>query len=181
MDYEDFEPPPMSGATYKEIETSIFDAIDRRICTGYRIKLRLGHVSPDDVEDVLAGMELDGKIVRVDKGQYSGYFRSNRVPSRFWLEGNGKCGMEFGAAALKPARGTKHELAAISDGRRKNKGAKPKPVDYAQLQGAIARKATLKQIHKTFGITSATFYNRLKADPEFKAAVERGKQQAATV
>jgi hypothetical protein len=102
-----------------DIEAKILAAIDAECCTLPQIKRHAGIAKADDISDVLHGMT--DKIVKLNNGTISAYFRVGRQPKRFWSEGD-KCGIEWGEASADDAkqrliREKNAELARAADRR----------------------------------------------------------------
>lgn len=85
---------------YAEMEKLISRAITERYCTFGQLSKFVQNATDetpafDDIQDVLNGMVLEKKIAQTRSGPFTAYFDAKKIPSRFWLDGEGKVGMEF--------------------------------------------------------------------------------------
>jgi hypothetical protein len=101
---DDVECDPQKPSTYADIERNILRAIKNQHCTAGQIT-RFLEIDRKDVADVLQGMVQEKKVTEKNNGVITAYFHPSTVPTRFWLDGDGKLGISF----ERPTKPCKHE------------------------------------------------------------------------
>lgn len=78
-----------------DVTERILSAIDNFYCTLTQIKKRAGFAPYEDISIYLEKLEDEGKIKRIYNGTLTGWFRAEKVPTKFWIIPGGKVGVDF--------------------------------------------------------------------------------------
>lgn len=200
FDYDDSPQAPVKLTVpddYKAVRERILEAIRDGFCTARGIKIHLCLSNAFNLFPYLEQMILDRDIYEVECGANTAYFGRARIPAKFYLGGAGGrviCVWEGKALLEPPPEISKvesrhwraHSNAAIfnrpvlekPEGDTVLRGVR-KTVDYNLLERLVAEGKTNPEVCAALGINRMTFYNRMRSDAEFKAAVLRGRQAQA--
>lgn len=80
---------------YEEYKNQIIRSIKDWHCTLPQIKGFAGIRLSDDISEVLTYMIDQGEIVRLQNEKMTAYFLPEKLPSKFWLSGDGRTAVEF--------------------------------------------------------------------------------------
>lgn len=86
---------------YEEYKKQIIRSIKDWHCTLPQIKGFAGISRSDDISEVLTFMIDQGEVVRLQNEKMTAYFLPEKLPSKFWLSGDGRTAVEFAEEKTK--------------------------------------------------------------------------------
>ncbi len=197
-------PAAIGDLKYEELEARVFNALDNDYRTLLRIKEHAGLERSFDLAPVIEGMELDRKIRRYENGTITAFFRPHHKPKRFWTNGDGTVGVEWDEKFVhRDDEAKAKELTGYGDPlREKDEKVKAQPAKIRskdletsqrppqssgnsrdrikftreEVEKAASLQYSQKDVGKALGASQIVISRRLKTDPEFKAAFDRGRK-----
>lgn len=168
-----FKHPAMVGEyQYVLLETKVLESIDAGYRTLMRIKQHIGLEKKFDLSPVIEGMELDEKIRRESNGTITAFFRWDQMPRQMWINGDGTVGVEWiedfrPVSRFKPEKVTEVNTLDIE-------------FDLETVERVARNMQHKPQAAKELGFkNSALLDYRIKNDPEFAEAWDRGRRSIA--
>jgi len=152
-------------ASYEVYKPKILDAIAQKFCTLPQIKKYAGIERSFDASDLLTWMLDNKEIVRLENANLTAYFLPEKVPVRFWSNGDGGVGVEF--AEKKTEKNHDPKFIEVSAADVERYAAEAEGTKLKDIQIYVAEKC---------GLGWSTLMKKFKEFPELKAAFERGRK-----
>lgn len=172
-----------NGTAVRIGDDDIFDAIDLGFRTLGGLKRRLELPREYDLASRLAFMVEDKKLRKLDNGNITAFFLYEQMPTKFWLDGNGRVEAEFdrnftprddqakaeellgGRAEFNKTLPSKPEEKASSGHSRKKV-----EIDPQALMKASSENKSKQLIAKALGISAVTLDKKLNGDNKLMKA-----------
>lgn len=157
---------------YEEAENIVLTAVKMRYCGFAQIRqfftMQNKRLAYGDLETILERAVISKKLVSQHVGRYSVYCLPGKIPTKVWLDGTGRMGMEF--------NGIKTDVEILHEENLQSNNSRPRTkLDYTKVEAFTAETFNDSELAEKLGV-GRNFITRYKKDDVlFKAAYDRGK------
>jgi hypothetical protein len=158
-------------ATYDAYQPKILKAIAERYCTLPQIKAKAGIDRSVDISGLLTWMIDHNEIVRLENANLTAYFSPEKIPTKFWSNGDGRVAVEF----------ADNKAEANSNGKKPGVAVKPEKKNNPNFTEENFTNWGKKNfgavdIAEELGITRQSVATFLRWNPNMKEALEAGRK-----
>jgi len=155
-------------ASYEVYKPKILDAISQRFCTLPQIKKYAGIDRSFDVSDVLTWMLDHEEIVKMENANLTAYFLPEKVPVKFWSNGDGRVAVEYAPKTIE-------KVEKVS-GKKFIEVSEADVEFHASKAEGRSLTETQRQVAENLGLGWSNLMKKFKQFPGLKAAFERGRK-----